>query len=401
MIRQRRNCPLCGGIDLVDGLVRSQVPVFQNRIYPTRSSAQKAQAGDLRMKACRSCGFVFNADFDSKLVVYDANYENDQTMSSAFAAHVDGIAARLLDEVRAHHEPVVLEVGCGQGVFLARLAKVAARDGKRLGGAIGFDPAYRSSQYVADTAAEIPVEIHARMFDHAAAMAIGRPIDLVISRHVIEHVADPIGFLRAIAAALPSRERVVLAVETPCVEWILRNEVVQDIFYEHCNYFSAETLRLAMGCAGFCDIRIEHVFDGQYLLARAIAGGDGKPQLPSNADDHARAFTLFSSLAIARISAWVRRIDALGESVALWGAGAKGATFAVTIDPDCQRIACLIDVNPRKQGHFVPGSGHKIVAPHEAADAGVRVVIVMNPNYRSEIAAAVRQHRWPFDLWQG
>jgi hypothetical protein len=45
-----------------------------------------------------------------------------------------------------------------------------------------------------------------------------------------------------------------------------------------------------------------------------------------------------------------------------------------------------VDINPYRQGHFLPGSGLPIVAPAFLADYRPDVVIVMNPVYREEIA---------------
>ncbi|MFD1690786.1 hypothetical protein ACFSHR_02120 [Azotobacter chroococcum] len=49
---------------------------------------------------------------------------------------------------------------------------------------------------------------------------------------------------------------------------------------------------------------------------------------------------------------WLQRLCSLRQcgKVSLWGAGAKGATFANLIDPDCSLIECVVDLNPRKQG---------------------------------------------------
>ncbi len=70
--------------------------------------------------------------------------------------------------------------------------------------------------------------------------------------------------------------------------------------------------------------------------------------------------------------------------VAIWGAGAKGVTFANIVDPNRDLIDCVIDVNPNKQNGFIPGSGHPIVAPAELARRGVTAAMLMNPNYRAE-----------------
>jgi hypothetical protein len=47
-------------------------------------------------------------------------------------------------------------------------------------------------------------------------------------------------------------------------------------------------------------------------------------------------------------------------------------------------IDCVIDVNPRKQGCFIPGTGHPIVAPADLRDRDIRTAVLMNPNYRGE-----------------
>jgi SAM-dependent methyltransferase len=390
----RRECPLCAGHDLVEGPSRRGVPVFQNALYATAALARAAPVGDLAIRGCRRCGFVFNAAFDPGLVAYGADYENDQTVSPAFAAHVDRIADRVLAAARHREAPIVLEVGCGQGGFLERLAH---RAGGRLGGAIGFDPAYRGVTAAHGAA----VRIEAKLFDRAAAESIGRDIDVVATRHVIEHVPDPIGFLMAIAVALPEGETVALVVETPCVDWIFENEVLQDFFYEHCNYFTVETLGFALKRAGFADVSIEHVFDGQYLLATARSGGGDDPGHPVDASASAQRCADFARTSSTQGNVWRKRIAETGCPVALWGAGAKGVTFAGAIDPERALISCLIDVNPRKQNCFAAATAHPILSPEQAADAGVRTVIIMNPNYRGEIAATVQRQGWPFELWEG
>ena len=84
--------------------------------------------------------------------------------------------------------------------------------------------------------------------------------------------------------------------------------------------------------------------------------------------------------------------------VAAWGAGAKGVTFANLADPQCDLLDCLIDLNPAKQGRFVPGTGHPIVDPASAAARGVRAALLMNPNYEHENARLVAAGGLPIEL---
>ncbi len=68
-------------------------------------------------------------------------------------------------------------------------------------------------------------------------------------------------------------------------------------------------------------------------------------------------------------------------------------TFVNLIDPACKWIDSVVDLNPKKQGHFIPGTGHPIVSYQELANRGVKNAILMNPNYRNENSALLRQEQ--------
>jgi ABC-type Fe3+-hydroxamate transport system substrate-binding protein len=76
---------------------------------------------------------------------------------------------------------------------------------------------------------------------------------------------------------------------------------------------------------------------------------------------------------------------AAGQRVGIWGTGSKGVTFLNSV-PAARQIAYAVDINPRKQGMFVAGSGQKIVSPAFLVAYQPDVVIIMNPNYEAEIS---------------
>jgi SAM-dependent methyltransferase len=389
------SCPLCESVQLATCLERDSVPVFQNVRYPSSAAARAAGSGRLAIAHCERCGFVFNAAFDPQLAVYSTAYENDQTLSEHFRGYLERIGAHVLRAVADKPDPLVLEVGCGQAAFLKQLAQLPQARYSRF---LGFDPAWRGS--------DVPskVDVRPTLFDGAAVAELRSPIDAVVSRHVIEHIADPIAFLQDIRRAIGASAQPRLMLETPSLEWIVERDVLFDFFYEHCSYFTVETLRYAVARAGYRALRIERMFDGQYLWVEA----EPAPALANSATPPAPtglgpAIAAMGRRGTARLAAWR---DGLAShrgrgTLALWGAGAKGATLAALADPDGTLIDCLIDINPRKQGGFIAVTGHPIVAPADAAGRGVRAVVLMNPNYRAEVLAMIGTASLPFTLIDG
>jgi hypothetical protein len=55
------------------------------------------------------------------------------------------------------------------------------------------------------------------------------------------------------------------------------------------------------------------------------------------------------------------------------------------VDPTRDIISHIIDLNPRKSGCFVPGTGHEIVEPRALQELRPDEVLIMNAIYRDEI----------------
>jgi hypothetical protein len=71
-----------------------------------------------------------------------------------------------------------------------------------------------------------------------------------------------------------------------------------------------------------------------------------------------------------------------------WGAGSKGNSFLNLVGRD---VKAIVDINPKKRGKFVAGTGQPIVAPEDLIGIEPATVVIMNPVYRSEIAAQLEQ----------
>ena len=366
-------CPICNSNTADVVLRRPGVPVHQNLVFSTEHAAREIKRGDLDIAVCAQCGFVFNAAFDLELLSYGASYDNNQACSATFRTYLEGLVDHLVDECGVRNCRIV-DVGCGNGDFLRRLVNAPGSGNT----GVGFDPAYAGPEFDCDGR----VRFERRYYGPECADIVA---DVVICRHVIEHVPRPVDLLRTVHAALQNSPNARVYFETPDVNWILRNSAIWDLFYEHCSLFTAQSLTTAFETAGFRVSSVDHIFCGQYLWIEAVVGSPGAAPSYIAADVPALAhrFAIEEANTLQEWSDVLDRMASRGR-VALWGAGAKGVTFANLLDRQRRRIDCVVDLNPKKQGGFVPGTGHPIVDFRSLPSRNVTSAILMNPNYLGE-----------------
>ena len=374
------NCPVCDSKTLSSFLQRNLVPTQQNLLLKSRYDAVQHQRGRLTLTVCHQCGFVFNQSFNADLLQYGENYDNAQNHSPFFEQYLNELAKYLIDDLQVKNSQI-LEIGCGQGHFLRKLVELESANNY----GYGCDPSYITQ-----------IDEHPRLkFEkrYYGTDCTHIPVDIVICRHVIEHVPNPVDLLKSIRAALVNSPHARLFFETPCVEWILDNQVVWDFFYEHCSYFTAQSLTTAFEQAGFEVNNVKHIFGKQYLWLEACISH--KPvnvtydpcQILPLAIEFAKSEQQIANQLKSQIAQLQKR-----GGVALWGAGAKGVTLANLIDPQRESISAVIDLNPHKHGGYIPGTGHPIINYLDIEQHSIKSAILMNPNYHQENLDLLKKH---------
>ena len=221
----------------------------------------------------------------------------------------------------------------------------------------------------------------------------------MVCRHVIEHVPKPVELLKTIRESLVQSKNPRVFFETPTVDWILKNQVIWDFFYEHCSYFNPNSIRTAFELAGFSVEAIDLVFGNQYMLIEASIAKN-KVQVIKEPTDIYALTTVFSNSERQNLEKWKQNLKKLSKKgkIAIWGAGAKGVTFCNLFDPTFKMIDCVIDLNPNKQGKYIPGTGHPIVDYSEIQSRNITSIILMNPNYNDEVKELLKKSNQSIDL---
>lgn len=378
-------CPVCTQAELAVFFDAGELPVFVNVLYDTAEEARAATKGRIRLGGCPICGFVHNVDFDPEAVAYAPGYENSLHGSPTFQAWAEDLATGLVERhgLGGGH---AVEVGGGRGEFMELLVEAG------LGQGLVMDPSAPDDA----TGDQAGFSIERRLFETDDVRGGDDGTRLILSRHVLEHVQDPQAFVGLLGSA--AREvGAGLYIEVPNGLWTLRDLGVWDVIYEHCSYFTPRSLRGLLATRG-ANARTAETYGGQFLGAEAESVGQpldtesvfgcSSPQ----ADEETALRDAFGTAHASVVDRWRGLVDsakAEGQRMAIWGAGSKGATFLNTVDPEGVMVGA-VDVNSRKKGKFIPGSGHAVMMPDGLGDARLDRILVMNPIYLDEIAGMAR-----------
>lgn len=340
-------CPLCSAVTDSFLIRLRNFPALQNRLYESATAALAAPSYAADYVYCASCVYAFDPNFAARPLPDWQHYDNDQLASASYRQHLEDVVYNLSKNVNLlDGRRLILEPACGNGYLLSRLA---ARTGARV---VGYDPQYRGG-----------FGLQACIRRELFVTPLDEPADLIILRHAIEAVTDVEALLSAVVASLSSSGVVYL--ELTSLDSILRRGDATLISHEYGRYYSLRALDRCLARHGLLISEARPCFGDDYLALFARRAAEPK-QLGASLD---------------RVDAELAR----HSKVVLWGSAGRAISALVQRGWDTSRVAFCADIDPTKQGKYIPITGQRILSPEEVRSFAPDLVVISNPRYLEEI----------------
>ncbi len=371
-------CPACLKSQMTTFYSQAGVPSNSCILLDTPEAAINYPRGSIELGFCDACGFIANTAFDPSLTEYSGRYEETQAFSGTFNTFHRKLAERLVGDYDLQ-EKRILEIGCGKGEFLQMICELGKNDG------IGFDPGFRPERLEGTESRDITF-----VQDFYSEKYSAEKADFVCCKMTLEHIPDTGAFMDGVRSAIGEYDSDVFF-QIPEATRILRDCAFEDVYYEHCSYFTPGSLARLFRNNGFEVLKLETEYDNQYLTIEARPAHNGTAVGSLSGEDDLATLRGYVSSFSARVkdtvNHWSEVLAAArskSEVVALWGSGSKAVAFLSSLGVTTE-IDHVIDINPHRCGHFMAGTGHPIVAPAQLKELRPDLIIAMNAVYRDEI----------------
>ncbi|WP_293577705.1 class I SAM-dependent methyltransferase [Phaeobacter sp.] len=364
----------------------------------------------LRLLMCSECFLVQTEDFAAPDQLFDDEYVYFSSTSRSWLTHATRFCNTAIERLELSADSLVVEIASNDGYLLQNFVAAGVP-------CLGFEP----TASTAAVARSKGVETRQTFFGKAEATALRQErggATLIVGNNVYAHVPDINDFSEGMAALLAPEG--VISLEFPHLCELVAQGQFDTVYHEHFSYLSLTTVQRILAAAGLRVFDVERlpthggslrvwachdaatratapsvaaVLQQEAVATAPITGagaasgeragvetGVGQPayfcDLQAQADHAADALVEFLQGCRSR-----------GESVAGYGAAAKGTTLLNYAGVNQRLLPYIADAAPFKQGRFLPGAHIPVVSPQVLRDAPPDHLLILPWNLRDEIAA--------------
>lgn len=380
--KKNQVCPLCGKTSSKIFFELTNMPCSCNLLWSSKEKAIDCPKGDITLGFCPSCTFIANYSLDFEKNQYTDQYDNALFYSALFQDYAKKMVLDLVDKYDLHHK-TVMEVTVGKVDFLPFFCTLGPNRGIKFYTSL-INSKQKNQNNINSSTFSLTGNDH--LFENEV-----KTIDFVFSYHELEHVNSPKCLLNILKETVGTDSNAIFYFLIPNISKTFNDGDFTNIIYEHPSYFTAPSIFYLFTSCGYNVIDIVEEADNAYSASiSVIASLSKKTKTTINPkfntqyiETSVSVFGIKTKLIIEKMMDKLTQLLDQGKRIVVWGAGARGVTF-LNIFRD-ERITYAVDINPKKQGNFVPGTGQKIVNPEFLVQYRPDFVIVTNTFYQEEV----------------
>ena len=342
----------------------------------------------LRALVCGRCFLVQLEEFETPERIF-SDYAYFSSYSSSWVEHSRSYAEQMIERLGLNGDSHVVEIASNDGYLLQFFHE-------RQIPVLGIEPAANVAKVALQKGIPTLVEFFGQ--ETARSLAGESAADLLLGNNVLAHVPDLNDFVAGIKILL--KPGGVLTLEFPHLMRLIEENQWDTIYHEHFSYFSFLTVSRVVEAHGLRLFDVEELptHGGSLRVYGAHAEDLGKPESEAARELRERERAAgYENL--TTYLGYGRRVEAdkrqilrflidLKERelrIAGYGAPAKGNTLLNYCGVRRDFIDYTCDLNPHKQGHFLPGSHIPIRSPDAIREERPDVVLILPWNLKDEI----------------
>jgi SAM-dependent methyltransferase len=338
---------------------------------------------------CGSCFLVQLEEFESPEGIF-SDYAYFSSFSDSWLRHSKNYTGQMIERLALNGSSQVVEIASNDGYLLQYFKERGIP-------VLGVEPAAN----VARTAVEKGIPTEVMFFGAETAHGLkakGRIADLLIGNNVLAHVPDLNGFVKGLKILLKPEGTITM--EFPHLLRLMRENQFDTIYHEHFSYLSLLTVEKVFAAHGLTIYDVDQISThGGSLRIYARHQENTKlavrPSVAKLRDEETASgltrmetYRLFAEQVRKtkrRLLDFLIRAKESGKTIVGYGAAAKGNTLLNYCGIRQDFVDYVVDRNPHKQDHYLPGTHIPIHSPERLFETKPDYLLILPWNIKAEV----------------
>ena len=365
--------------------------------YLKKNMIKNERENPLHVLICTKCLLVQLEEFESPKNIF-SDYAYFSSYSKTWLNHAEKYAKKMKKRLNLDSNNLVMEIASNDGYLLQYFKKYKIP-------VLGIEPA----KNIAKIAKKKEIPTITKFFSTKLAKELKKSEkqpDLLLGNNVLAHVPKLNDFVEGLKILL--KPQGVITLEVPHILKLIEKNQFDTIYHEHFSYFSLITLKKLFSMhklvifdveelkthGGSLRIFVKHkedIFHKEKRSVKKIIEKEKKFGLTKISTY--TNFYVNVNRSKEKLIQFLHKAKKDNKTVIGYGAPAKGNTLLNFCKINSELIKYTVDINPNKQGMFLPGSHILIKNPNEIFKTKPDYVLILPWNLKKEIITQMKDIR--------